>query len=275
MPSTSNKMANKNPSSGPQKGPLHALYSSTVTKLVDYLGGQPPPGPAFIQARLVINAQKCGTLPFMLGLMTYFDNWSSTAQTYAALHGSYGIIWYLKDQFFRDGKFDKYLTPVSFVNTALFLVAYWVAPVLVVAKRLEVSDSRKAICVFFYALGVVLMSVADAHKYFALKYNLEKARKKQFLIQDGFFWNNRNPNYLGEMMLYGSFAGLVPSKIPWAILAFVWGVVFTGNMYGKEDSLMKKPGWDRYARRSWLFLPKPGFLSDPKDWEADDQLQTK
>jgi steroid 5-alpha reductase family enzyme len=38
------------------------------------------------------------------------------------------------------------------------------------------------------------------------KYFVLRARKG--LITDGLFMLCRNPNYLGEMMIYGSFAGL-------------------------------------------------------------------
>ncbi len=34
------------------------------------------------------------------------------------------------------------------------------------------------------------------------------------LITDGFFARTRNPNYLGEMMIYGSFAALSMHWIP-------------------------------------------------------------
>ena len=50
------------------------------------------------------------------------------------------------------------------------------------------------------------------------------------------------------------------SRIAWAVLAFMWGLVFPSNMYVKESSLSNKPGWEEYRKKSWLFLPKPGFL---------------
>ena len=46
-------------------------------------------------------------------------------------------------------------------------------------------------------------SVADAQKYFTL-------RLKRGLITDGMYRYIRHPNYLGEMMLYGSFAPMGP-----------------------------------------------------------------
>ncbi len=42
------------------------------------------------------------------------------------------------------------------------------------------------------------MLVSDAQKYYTLKY-------KKGLISDGMFYATRNPNYLGEIMLYRIF----------------------------------------------------------------------
>jgi steroid 5-alpha reductase family enzyme len=53
-----------------------------------------------------------------------------------------------------------------------------------------------------YNFGLVLMMGADGQKYFTL-------RIKKGLLNDGFMKWSRNPNYVGEMMIYGSFALLV------------------------------------------------------------------
>jgi len=53
-----------------------------------------------------------------------------------------------------------------------------------------------------YCFGLVFMMGADGQKYFTL-------REKRKLLNDGFMKYSRNPNYVGEMMIYGSFATLV------------------------------------------------------------------
>ena len=63
------------------------------------------------------------------------------------------------------------------------------------------------------------MIAADAQKYFTL-------RVKSGLITDGMFRHVRHPNYLGEMMIYGSFALMVGHWLPWLVLAGVWFGVF-------------------------------------------------
>ena len=113
---------------------------------------------------------------------------------------------------------------------------------------MEVSALRQAVCTFIYSIGVVTMMSADCQKFYTLKF-------KKGLISDGWFYSIRNTNYLGEMMIYGSFAGLCKSFIPCIILAYVWGIVFYSNMMRKEKSLSQKEGWEEYSARSSLVLP--------------------
>ena len=70
-----------------------------------------------------------------------------------------------------------------------------------------------------FVLGVTLMMVSDAQKTFTR--NLRPG-----LITDGLFGSTRNPNYLGEMLIYGSFAALVGRCYAWLILVAVWTTVF-------------------------------------------------
>lgn len=71
------------------------------------------------------------------------------------------------------------------------------------------------------------MIVSDCQKYFQLKY-------KKGLINNGMFKYTRNPNYLGEALLYLSFAICAETLISYLILIFVWSTVFTLNIYVKE-----------------------------------------
>lgn len=93
------------------------------------------------------------------------------------------------------------------------------------------------------------MLVADAQKFYTLKY-------KSGLICEGIFSCNRNPNYLGEMCVYGSFAMLTGVWEAWIPLAFMWGFIFSQNMYLKDISLSRKAGGQEYIKNSYLFLFK-------------------
>lgn len=209
-------------------------------------------GPKVLKAAWVINLQKGGTLPFVLFLMWRFDCWTATAWTYAVLHGSYGLCWLLKDRVFPDPNWEKKITfGAGFSMFALVLGPYWLAPVLLVTRRYEAPAWLLCAAGIIYVLGVVLMMGSDAQKYFTLKV-------KRGLITDGFFARVRHPNYLGEMMLYGTFALLSGHWIPWAVLAWVWLGLFLPNMLRKEASMARYPEWPAYKARSGFLLPVLG-----------------
>ena len=77
------------------------------------------------------------------------------------------------------------------------------------------------------------------------------------MISDGLFYNTRNPNYFGEILIYGSFGLISTNIISWSWLLIMWGVVFNLNMTIKDlYSYSKKVGWDEYRQRSNKLLPK-------------------
>jgi steroid 5-alpha reductase family enzyme len=90
-----------------------------------------------------------------------------------------------------------------------------------------VSNVRIGLAIFQYILGVVLMMTSDAQKYFTIKY-------KKGLINIGMFKYTRNPNYLGEILLYGAFGLLANHKVSWTVLFTIWGLFFTTNMILKD-----------------------------------------
>ena len=214
-------------------------------------------GPRLLKMAWVIDLQKGGTLLFVLGLMWWFDVWTATAWTYATLHGSYGLLWLMKDRLFPDPNWEKRVTFGAAVAAwVLVLGPYWIAPVILVTQRVEAPPALLAGATLLYVLGAVTMMVADAHKYFVLKV-------KRGLITDGLFGLVRHPNYLGEMMLYASFALIVQHWLPWLVLAWVWTTVFLPNMLRKEARMSRHPGWEAYRARTGMLLPKPWRTRTP------------
>lgn len=209
------------------------------------LGGGPRPW----KFCWIINAQKGGTLLFVLSLMFLYQNFSTTAWIYAALHGSYGVAWIIKDVVFPDANWQRRITIGSGL-AAFFMVLgpYWLAPWLLVSRHVEQPAWVLFACTLTYALGLVLMIGADAQKHYTLAV-------KRGLITTGFFKRIRHPNYLGEMMIYGSFAALSGHWIPWVVLAWVWGGVFSANIARKERSMARYPEWAEYAARTGRLLP--------------------
>src|SRR3546814_9644958 len=86
------------------------------------------------------------------------------------------------------------------------------------------------LCVSLCIIGSVIMIAADAQKYFTL-------RVQRGLITDGMHRYVRHPNYLGEMMIYASFAMMVGHWLPWVWLAIIWASLFATNMVMKEASM--------------------------------------
>lgn len=222
-----------------------------------------------IRLNVAIDLHKGLTGPFVLGLMLAFDAFTVPAWIYLALHGSYGVIWVVKDRTIPDRRWQRRVRWAAAFATWGFLSLYWVAPVLLVlgtARTLELSgwqpptSPRLTAAVVLYALGLALMIGADAQK------NLTRAargaagrgrsRARAGLITTGFFSRTRHPNYLGEMLIYGSFALVVSHWAPWAILAPVWLLLFVPNMLAIEASLSRYPGYERWRERTGFLLPK-------------------
>merc|ERR1711990_20802 len=96
-----------------------------------------------------------------------------------------------------------------------------------------------------------LMNGSDGQKFFTL-------REKKKLLNDGYMLWSRNPNYLGEILIYSSFALVVQRNEPWYINGFMWSTVFVAGMSMKDYSLSKKLGWEEYKQHSWLLIWKLG-----------------
>ncbi|KDO26811.1 hypothetical protein SPRG_08101 [Saprolegnia parasitica CBS 223.65] len=215
---------------------MEALYVRYLIPLKNYLMLDCLGGPRPLQLRYVVNLQKGGTFPVMLCLMYYFDNWSMAACLYTANHGSYGLVWLLKDLILPDKAWTPYITIPSTIVTALVLVGYWGAGYIVIAHRVDVAPGLTCLCTTMNILGTVLMIGADTQK-------------------DGWLTWSRNTNYLGEMLLYLSFALWARHWFPFAVLGCVWSILFLSNMTAKELSFCKKEGGPAYMARTGFLFP--------------------
>ena len=61
-----------------------------------------PPGPKCLSLHAVINLQKVGMIFYLGLLMVHFNNFSDDMCLYTVMHGSYGILWYMKHVAFPD-----------------------------------------------------------------------------------------------------------------------------------------------------------------------------
>lgn len=241
--------------------PQAPLLVRKMAEFTHYLSTDLLGGPKIWKLSWVINFQKGGTLLWVAFLMYWYDNDSTPAWIYLALHGSYGLCWLLKDAVLPDPNWERRVTIAGgFVAFGLVLGPYWSFAFILISGVFAlppVSHALLAAAVITHTLGVVIMMTADAQKYYTLKY-------KRGLITTGMFKHLRHPNYLGEMMIYGAYALIVQHWIPWAILAWVWIGVFLVNMLMKEASMSRYPEWAAYKARTGMLLPSPvGMFSQP------------
>jgi protein-S-isoprenylcysteine O-methyltransferase Ste14 len=194
-------------------------------------------------------SNKGSTAPVVLGLMFAYDNFTIAPWIYLSLHGTYGVMWLIKDALYPDKKWEEETSIGQGLSIFLLLGVYWIAPFILISSGVEPLTPLLAVGIITNIMGVLLHFGSDAQKYFTLKY-------RSGLITEGFFSRCRNPNYLGEILIYLGFAILTQSWIPFAILgAFVAGI-FVPNMLKKDISLSRYPEFAAYKQNSGLLIPK-------------------
>jgi protein-S-isoprenylcysteine O-methyltransferase Ste14 len=177
---------------------------------------------------------------------------SPTAWTYLALHGTYGVLWVWKSRVFPDAQWEQ-RAPLWY-GLVIWggLSTYWVAPAILVSQRVEAQAWWMGLCVVLFGLGVFLHFASDMQKHMHLQH------RRGVLLTDGLWARCRNPNYLGELLIYGSFALLVQHWIPGAILALWVVAIWIPNMVKKDRSLSRYPAYAHWRQQTWMLLMRPG-----------------
>ncbi|HET9910825.1 MAG TPA: DUF1295 domain-containing protein [Anaerolineales bacterium] len=197
-----------------------------------------------------INLHKILVAPIVLGLMWYFDNWSVEAFVYLAIHGTYTVLWLIKDRLFGDKRFEeKQPLWIGILFIFLPLSGYYAAPYLLISRHIVLPPYMFGLILCLYTLGIFLHYVSDAQKHYTLQ--LRKG-----LITEGLFRRTRNPNYLGEILIYAAYAMMSMHWLPYVILGgWVFGF-FLRNMLSKDKSLSRYEEFTNYKNKSGLLFPK-------------------
>lgn len=227
------------------KAPRWARFLSQGTTYIteDFLGGKKR-----VTMSTVINIHKIITLFIIFGMMNYFNNFSNAAWVYLGLHGIYGYCWLIKDFGFRDVGFNNRVTLHGGALLYLLLVGwYWLLPYLFISRHMDPSGVVLFAAIAIHTLGITWMIAADCQKHFSLKYN-------RGLITEGVFAYTRNPNFLGEIMIYGAYALLVNHWVGYVILAYAI-IFFYSRMLVKDASISRYPEWEAYAKKSNRLIP--------------------
>jgi protein-S-isoprenylcysteine O-methyltransferase Ste14 len=198
----------------------------------------------------VIDLHKALVIPVVLALMWYYHNGSTDAFVYLAMHGSYSLLWLVKQQTYRDQRFDQRVHPLAgILFIFLPLAGYYVAPYLLISRHITVPPALVGLSVFVFTFGIFLHFVSDAQKFYTLLL-------RRGLIREGLFSRMRNPNYLGEILIYLGYATMSMHWLPFLILAgWVFGF-FVRNMLAKDRSLARHPEFEDYRKSSGLLFPK-------------------
>lgn len=234
--------------------PTAPAWATAMRRFSNWLSVDFGGGPRPWKFAWVVNFHKGSTFLVLGALMAWYGNTSTVAWVYLALHGTYGLLWLVKDLAFPDPSWQVRVTVGGAINATLaVLMPYWLFGWLLLSSPTTPAYPMPAgmwyaLCVSLGMFGTALMIAADAQKYFTL-------RARPGLITDGVYRYIRHPNYLGEMMFYGSLALLVWHWFPVLVLGYVWGGLFATNMVLKEVSLSRYPEWPAYRKRSWWLLP--------------------
>ena len=181
--------------------------------------------------------------------MAFYNNFALLAWIYLALHGTYGLMCLIKDRLYPDQQWEKEISVAMGIFTFIVLGLYWVAPFIIISGNVTATAPLISVAIAINIIGVLLHYGSDAQKYFTLKY-------REGLITEGFFSRSRNPNYLGEILIYLSFALLAQHWLPFLILGGFVAGIFIPNMRKKDQSLSRYPEFDAYKANSGLLLPK-------------------
>lgn len=205
-----------------------------------------------LRQRHLIDSSKLLVGPFTLGLMAHHEAWASpTCWVYLGVHGGYGLLWALKSAIFGDRSWEAPARGLGLlIGVGSF--GYWLLPALLVGSGREASPPLLGAAVACWGLGVFLHFAADMQKTMALQ-----LRPGQ-LFTDRLWARTRNPNYLGEALIYGAFALLVQHPLAWLWMGLVIGGVWYPFLRRKERSLARHPGFAAWKARSGLILPRFG-----------------
>ena len=82
-----------------------------------------------------IDLHKALAIPVVLALMWTYHNGSTDAFVYLGMHGSYSLLWLIKQRTYRDVRFDKRVLPrIGWLFVFLPLAGYYVAPYLLISR---------------------------------------------------------------------------------------------------------------------------------------------
>ncbi|MBA3545686.1 MAG: DUF1295 domain-containing protein [Nannocystis sp.] len=200
--------------------------------------------------KFFIDTHKGSNAVAIVAMMAYFDAWhNETAWVYLALHGTYGLLWIAKSAVFPDKQWERPVSWALGLQTWAFLTLYWVSPYLITSRDLHAAPWLLGLCVAMWGVGIWLHFVSDMQKHMHLKL------APGTLLTEGLWRRCRNPNYLGELLVYLPFCLLGMHWAPMLVLGTALFGIWLPNMLRKDRSLARYPAFAEWKRGSWLLVP--------------------
>ncbi len=209
-----------------------------------------------LKEKYFIDIHKGVTGIFILLLMQVYGTWANaTSWTYLALHGTYGILWVLKSRIFPDKTWEQHTSVWYGLYMWFGLTLYWASAWIINSGffngglPVAAPPWLTGLCTAMFGFGVFFHFSADMYKHTLLEV------KPGELIAGGIMSSCRNINYFGELLIYLSFALLTLHWLPLVFLAMMMIIVWFPNMFRKDKSLARYPGFYEYQKNSSLFIP--------------------
>jgi len=246
----------------PPDSVIYAGLAGKLDLLWHFILFELPPGLPVIPLRHAINLHKVLMLPVFLAFMAAAGDWECESYwQLACMHGFYGFGWVLKDYAFGDKSWNEKATVMSTIGSFIFLMVNHGAGSLVGGFNLvsygcvEVPRVQRVVALFTFMLGFMLMSVSDMQKATQLKF-------RRGLIKDGLYAYMRNPNFLGEILIYISFALAIGADneywyLPWIATANVVAMLLP-RMVTKDRRMSRYPDFAEWSQSAGFLLPVLG-----------------
>lgn len=203
-----------------------------------------------MKQRYLVDSHKFLTAFVILFMIAYHQQWGNiTGWVYLALHGTYGMIWLIKSAVFPDKRWEQKVNTVNAIGLWTTLALYWIAPWLLLSRGIEAPPIYLAVCISIYTVGIFLHYTADMQKHMSLKYN------PGHLIKDGLWSRIRNPNYLGELLIYLGYGLLAMHWLPLLVIVGIFFIIWVPNMRQKDKSLARYSEFESYQKQSYRILP--------------------
>ena len=200
--------------------------------------------------KFFIDTHKGSNALAILALMAHFDAWhNETAWVYLALHGTYGALWITKSRVFPDKQWEQPVPWSTGLATWAFLSLYWVAPYLITSRDLHAQPWLLGLCVALWGVGIFLHFASDMQKHMHLQL------APGTLLTTGLWARCRNPNYLGEFLVYLPFCLLGMHWATMVVLGLAVFAIWLPNMIKKDRSLARYPEFAAWKERSCLLIP--------------------